>query len=409
MSMKALQDLFAPFNITPIQPQMHVGIDVDHHIHLPPNYSPFKDVASAVNQAHQEGLRLLGTSNYYDYLQYQEFSKLCLDRGIFPALGAEMIAFDPGGKKGPQMYNDPSNPGRCYVCGLTMTEIVDPPYNSYELLSEIRRNDTERISTMIKLVNEEMDRRGVDLGLSEQKLINRLADTYKRPADTIVLQERHLAEAMAIALLARGLGHKSQLAEQVFGRQLDSYDPVTLQNVLRSEFLKAGRPCYVEEHFPSIKRVVDAILEMGGIPCYPVLLDGAKPISEFERDPGRLAKALKQLRIYTIQLIPLRNNTDVGGRFAQLMRYYGVPVSYGTEHNTAKNVSLIPAYRNGPLHADDRKMSWETACIVAAHQVLTLRGEPGFVARDGSRQRSIEELVLIGSSVLNQTRQMARS
>ncbi len=46
---------------------------VNAHIHLPPNFSAFESVAEAVDLAAQQGVGVLGVSNYYDYEVYGDF------------------------------------------------------------------------------------------------------------------------------------------------------------------------------------------------------------------------------------------------------------------------------------------------------------------------------------------------
>ena len=44
---------------------------VNSHIHLPPNFSAFDSVQQAVSLANQQGVRVLGASNYYDFSVYE--------------------------------------------------------------------------------------------------------------------------------------------------------------------------------------------------------------------------------------------------------------------------------------------------------------------------------------------------
>ena len=68
----------------------------------------------------------------------------------------------------------------------------------------------------------------------------------------------------------------------------DPDDHVGVQNELRSHLMKAGKPAFVEEAFLSFAEARRLVLELGGIPSYPVLADGASPICEFEADPEKL-------------------------------------------------------------------------------------------------------------------------
>ena len=55
-------------------------------------------------------------------------------------------------------------------------------------------------------------------------------------------------------------------------------DPVAVQGEIRARLMKAGRPAFVAESPVSFDDAYRLVLEMGGIPCYPTLADGASPI-----------------------------------------------------------------------------------------------------------------------------------
>ena len=58
----------------------------------------------------------------------------------------------------------------------------------------------------------------------------------------------------------------------------------------------------------------------------------------------------------------------------------------GTEHNTPKMEAMIPRCRNGvDLDESLRKIFWQGACVVAAHQYLTSKGKAGYVDTLGNR------------------------
>jgi hypothetical protein len=56
----------------------------------------------------------------------------------------------------------------------------------------------------------------------------------------------------------------------------------------------------------------------------------------------------------------------------------------GTEHNTQERIPVGPTCLNGvPLSPEVLDITWEGTCVVAAHQHLRQRGEPGYVDGDG--------------------------
>jgi len=63
---------------------------------------------------------------------------------------------------------------------------------------------------------------------------------------------------------------------------VDATDAVAVQEAIRSNLMKAGKPAFVPEAAVSFDDAYRLILELGGIPCYPILADGASPICPFE-------------------------------------------------------------------------------------------------------------------------------
>jgi hypothetical protein len=59
-------------------------------------------------------------------------------------------------------------------------------------------------------------------------------------------------------------------------------------------------------------------------------------------------------------------------------------VTAGTEHNTLDLLPIEPACVKAlPVPDEVKDIFWEGACVVAAHQFLTLHGECGFVDAQG--------------------------
>jgi hypothetical protein len=80
----------------------------------------------------------------------------------------------------------------------------------------------------------------------------------------------------------------------------------------------------------------------------------------------------------------------------------GFIITFGTEHNTPEMLPLTVATR-GSIPLDDtlKKIAWEGACVIAAHQYLRADGRQGYVLPDGSN--SIEqrtELTILGQLVI---------
>jgi hypothetical protein len=81
------------------------------------------------------------------------------------------------------------------------------------------------------------------------------------------------------------------------------------------------------------------------------------------------------------------------------MRSAGLVVTAGTEHNTLDLLPIEPTCVNGqPIPDDILDIFWEGACVVAAHQFLTLHDQPGFAAGGGPDR--IASLARLGEAVI---------
>ena len=201
------------------------------------------------------------------------------------------------------------------------------------------------------------------------------------------LQERHVAQAFQ-ELLFREVVPDDRVAMlgRLFGAEtsVDAADAVAVQGAIRSNLMKAGKPAFVPEAAVSFDDAYRLILELGGIPCYPILADGASPICPFEDPPEALAQSLLSRGIYCAELIPGRNRRQVVDRYVAALRGAGIVVMAGTEHNTQRMIPLEPMARGGERLSDaSRESFWEGTCVVAAHQKLCASGEPGYVDGDG--------------------------
>jgi hypothetical protein len=116
-------------------------------------------------------------------------------------------------------------------------------------------------------------------------------------------------------------------------------------------------------------------------------------------------------------LIPIRNKPEVVSHYVKQMRASGLFVTAGTEHNTLDLLPLEPTCLGGAPIADDiKEIFWEGACVVAAHQYLTLHGSPGFVDADGkpnvsyaSDQERIKAFSKLGAAVIARYQESAGS
>ncbi len=365
----------------------HNPVRLNAHIHLPPNFSAFETVAQAVRLAADEGLCLLGASNYYDYSVYAEFADRCRAAGILPLFGLETIALLEDLRDAGIKINDPGNPGKLYLCGKGAGKIQAPDSATRVLLDTVRRNDSARMSAMIFRLSEVCAAAGIELGLSESIIVERIVARHGCAPEWVYLQERHLAQAFQEAIFEALSGAERAAAlERLFGSPAKRPDDaVAVQNDLRSHLMKAGKPAFVTETFVGFEHAYRLILGLGAIPCYPTLADGANPICSFEASVDDLIRSIRARGIHCAELIPIRNRPDVLTEYVCALRRAGLVVTGGTEHNTLDLIPLEPRCLGGEAVPDEvQAIFLEGACVVAAHQQRVAEGRPGFVATDGA-------------------------
>jgi hypothetical protein len=359
---------------------------VNSHIHLPPNFSAFASVRQAVALAAAQGVRVVGVTNYYDYSVYRDFAALAAAAGIYTLYGLETICLLADLVQTGVKINDPGNPGKMYLCGKGPMRLDPMSPRAAELLATIRRNDGQRMARMAQRLAAHFAARGIDTGLDDAAIRRRLVQRYGCPPETVHLQERHLCQAFQEVLFDTvPPAARADALRAVLGAPASAPDKaVAVQSDLRTHLLKAGKPAFVEETFLSFPQAREFILELGAIPCYPVLADGTRPICPYEEPVEELIRRLREGGIAMAELIPIRNSPDVLTRYVTALRAAGFPVVGGTEHNTLDLLPLDPTCAGGaPLPPEVRRIFREGACVVAAHQSLTARGEPGFVDAQG--------------------------
>ena len=382
------------------------------HIHLPPNFSAFSTPGEAIRAAIAENLVLLGASNYYDFTVYEAFTAAALPAGIFPLYGTEILALDPGLKSRGIRVNDPSNPGRIYLCGKGLTRFQRLSATAETILGTIRRGDAERMAAMAARLDAHFTAHGIGGPLSAATVADAVAIRTGSPLETVHLQERHLALAFQERFFQQVPAHDrpARLAA-LLGIPAPQGDltAAAVQNLLRAHLMKAGKPCYAAERFVNFDEARRLILEMGGIVCYPVVADGANPVCEFESTPERLIEELRARSIPMAEFIPNRNSAALLLDAVPKLRAAGIAVSAGTEHNTHDRLPLVPRCKGGePVPASVAEIFWEGACVIAAHQFLGARGECGLTDLRGelnpawsTADTRITELARLGAAVID--------
>jgi hypothetical protein len=286
-----------------------------------------------------------------------------------------------------------------------------------DLLAVIRQNDSERMAQMTERLAAVFAAQGLETSLTASAIKARVARRHDTPTDTVYLQERHLAQAFQEVLFERtDSSERGALLEKLFGTpsKANPDDAIALQGEIRSHLMKAGKAAFVKETFVGFDHAYRLILALGGIPSYPTLADGTEPICAFETPVENLLDELKGRGIHAAEFIPIRNKPEVLGDYVREMRRAGLFVTAGTEHNTLDLVPLEPTCLKGaPIPEDIRAIFEEGACVVAAHQYLTLSGKTGFVDASGkpnaeynTAEDRIAAFADLGARVIHRSREM---
>ena len=391
---------------------MRPPVAANTHIHLPPNFSAFSSIAQAVEMAHGAGISLLGAGNYYDFTVYGEFAAECRRRGVFPLYGMEIMALVCALREKGVKVNDPGNPGKMYVCGKGITRFVKPTAQASRLLAKVRENDSRRIAEMLRRLDGIFAGHGVEIHLDADELAMRVAERCGCALGAVTLQERHVAMAFQEAFFA-GVEPEQRLGRlaDILGAPTDVSvtQPVAVQNATRTHLMKAGMPAFVEEEFVSSDEAVRLILELGGIPCYPTLADGAGDFCAFEEPVENLIDNIRGMGFHFAEFIPVRNDPQVLSRYVAAMREAGIVVTAGTEHNTLELRPLALTARGGQaIPGSVRETFIEGACVAAAHQYLSACGECGYVDGEGrlntawsGGEERITDFARLGATVID--------
>lgn len=382
------------------------------HIHLPPNFSAFQSVSQAVKLASEQGLRVLGAGNYYDFTVYEEFRSRCQEAGIFPFFSTETIAFEPELAAQKIRINDPGNPGKIYLCGKGITRFSPFSAEAAEQMAAIRRNDGARMKAIIDKMSTLFNGAGYPVRLNELAIVDRVVKRHGIAPQTVTLQERHIAQAFQeVFFEAVPVEKRGDALGAIYGcpPKAAADDAVGTQNDIRSFLMKTGKACFEPESFGRLRQVQTFITRLGGIPCYPVLADGAASICEYETRVEGLIERLRKNGFTMAEFIPIRNRPDALTAYAAALRKAGIVLTAGTEHNTLDLIPLTPACADGsPVPTELNRWFWEGVCVIAAHQYLCAHGKTGFVDADGrpnpdrpGAEERIEAFARLGQVVLN--------
>jgi len=377
--------------------------EVNGHIHTPYSFSAFPDMETIFRMAKEEKIAVLGINDFYVTDGYASFHKGCVQNNIFPLFNIEFIGLLKEEQQDGIRINDPNNPGRIYFSGKGLDYPFHTGLKQRIALWKVIRESQGQMKAMIGKLNELIVKQEPELTLS----YNKIRKDYARE----LVRERHLAKAVRMAAVNKFTDPEKQLSflEALYGgkkAKADINNQAAVENEIRSNLLKSGGAAFVEENeksFLELNKIIEIILKAGGIPCYPVLLDDPSgKFTGFEGDYEKLYQSLKKLGVVCIELIPGRNDGKILKEFVDFFNSKGFIITFGTEHNSPEMIPLTVSTRGSvPLDETMKRVAWEGACIIAAHQYLRYEGRQGYVMENGKNNgEQKKELAKLGQYVI---------
>jgi len=393
-----------PDKVTLLKKSDRKVFDLNGHIHTPYSFSAFDSIPQVFEMANAEKIQAVGINDFIVTDGHKTFHDAAVAARVFPLFNIEFMGLLKDEQAKGIRVNDPSNPGRTYFSGKGLDFPSNPDSKTKQLLKQIKEESNKQTAAMIEQLNDYFMVVGAPFGLTYEEVKILYAEDLVR--------ERHIAKAMRRKVFEafKQDGDRSAILSILFsGKQVQSSldDISALENEIRGNLLKSGGPAYVEEDeaaFLELDKIMEIIVKMGGIPCYPVLLDDKKGgFTEFESDFEKLRDTLSAKNIYCIELIPGRNDLQILKKFVQIFHEGGFVITFGTEHNTPELIPLKVDTR-GHIDLDDelKEITYLGACVIAAHQYLRAKGEEGFVDANGKVKRDqIEQFRTLGAGVFN--------
>lgn len=375
---------------------------VNTHVHIPPNFCAFDTPTEVISAATNEGVRVVGSSNFYDQHVYHRFASEARAAGILPLFGLEFITLDENLESEGILVNDPANPGRIYLCGKGIDPFKSKSQLATSIAAGIRSGNDSRAAAMVVKIANWFNDHGVPTDLDVSRIAAAVAARNDVPVEYVSLQERHIARAYFEVLAALPADEQIPAYTRIYGAAplASPADAPAAQAEIRSRLIKAGTPGFVPEVSLSFADAYAYVLEMDGIPTYPIFADGAAQLSPFEYPPAKLAENLIERGVHAAELIPIRNRSRMVLEYVEAFTEAGIVLMAGTEHNTLDKIPLDPFCLDGPMPEVARAAFFDGTCIVAAHQSLIAAGKPGFVDGRGRVVGDRAELAALGAELI---------
>ena len=372
-------------NVPPCKSEQHEYLHVNAHIHTPYSFSSFDSIDSIITAAQKENISVLGINDFNTVDGFDEWVEKCYNAGIFPLFNIEMIGLNRVDMEAGWKVNDPNNPGRTYISGKALAYPLKLSKANTSRLKHIRDLSNKHVHLMTLKVNELLGEIDEDLKIEFSNMLNEHTKGMAR--------ERHLAGMIKMNIEGNYKAGKER--NDIFIRLLgDDFfdihpgDNVPLENLIRSKLLKSGGAAFIEEDpeiFVDPEEIRDLILDAGGIPTYPFLADFKDGMyTDFEMDREKAAQSLIDRGYYCIEFIPARNDYQRLSDYVKCMSDKGFIITFGTEHNSPGIKPLeVKTGGDQPLDGEMMRINYEGACIMAAHQYLTVIEGKGYLDEHG--------------------------
>ena len=368
-------------------------LKVNGHLHSPYSFSAFTNMEQMFQMATDEDIKVLGINDFNTTDGYKEFLNLALKYKIFPLFNIEFMGMLADEQANGIRVNDPNNPGRTYFSGKGLRYPAQMDEKNEKIINSIVNESLCQIEEMTGKLNDYLIQIRSDIKIGVDEIREKWAKELVR--------ERHIAKALRIKIFEefntddkRIMFLEKLLGEYVPDSLIDNVP--ALENEIRARLLKKEGVAYVNENekaFPEIEKVIEIIVDAGGIPCYPVLLDDKTGnYTEYESDPVKLLKKLKEKNISLIELIPGRNNFNKLKEFVLFFDRNGFVITFGTEHNTPAMEPVTVGCRDGKvLDRELQSISYRGTSVIAAHQYLNAQGREGYIRNDGTARTDEKE------------------
>lgn len=374
---------------------------VNGHFHTPYSFSAFSGIQQAMEMAVKESVDVLGINDFFTMAGYDEFAKHALHYRRFPLFNIEFTGLLKEEQQAGIRVNDPSNPGRTYFSGKGLDYPVRLEGPSMETLNKVRRESDRQMQEMVGKAAAYLETIDPDLQLD----YNDILENHTKG----MVRERHIARAIRLVVFAKYKVDtaRNQVLARIYDGKIpsaDVNDPAAVEGEIRSVLLKSGGIAFVKEDpkaFPELDQVIRIILDAGGIPCYPVLLDDKNgKYTEFEANKEVLFRKLTARNVFSLELIPGRNRVENLRTFVEYFHKRGFVITFGTEHNTPALDPLTVSAANGPLDEYLMRVGYEGACMIAAHQFTRARGRQGFVDKNGKVVADRNAFIKLGNALI---------